>query len=104
MTRALTGDVEFAYCRRRSSATVRTAKRYFAVFSDRRLHAGQTSRFHDRSIRKDERVRPATEAEDEIWRAARDAGIVNADEEEPIDSEIEEDFDDLGVSDPGQVG
>ncbi len=42
------------------------------------------------------RVRLATEAEDEDWRTARDADIENADEGEPIDSEIEE-FDDVNV-------
>jgi hypothetical protein len=43
------------------------------------------------------KVRPATEAEHEDWRAARDAEIENADEGEPIDSEIEDDFDDFNV-------
>jgi hypothetical protein len=43
------------------------------------------------------RVRPATEAEDEDWRTARDAAIENADEDELIDSEIEDDFDDFNV-------
>jgi hypothetical protein len=42
-------------------------------------------------------ARPATEAEDESWRKARDAEIGNADEGEPIDSEIEEDFHDFNV-------
>jgi hypothetical protein len=42
-------------------------------------------------------ARPATNAEDESWRKARDAEIGNADEGEPIDSEIEEDFDDFNV-------
>jgi hypothetical protein len=43
------------------------------------------------------KVRPATEAEAEDWRTARDAEIEDADEGEPIDSEIEEDFDDFNV-------
>jgi hypothetical protein len=43
------------------------------------------------------KVRPATEAEDEDWREARDAEIENGDESEPIDSEIEYDFDDFSV-------
>jgi len=43
------------------------------------------------------RVRPATEAEDEDWRIARDAEIENADEGELIDSEIEDDFDDFNI-------
>src|SRR3974377_436070 len=43
------------------------------------------------------RVRPATEAEDEDWRTARDAEIENADEGELIDSEIEDDSDDFNV-------
>jgi hypothetical protein len=43
------------------------------------------------------RVRPATEAEDEDWRTARDAEIENADEGELIDSEIEDEFDDFIV-------
>ena len=42
-------------------------------------------------------ARPATEAENEIWREARDAEIENADEGEPIESEIEDDFDDFSV-------
>jgi hypothetical protein len=42
-------------------------------------------------------ARPATEAEDQSWREARDAEIENADEGEPIDAELEEDFDDFGV-------
>jgi hypothetical protein len=42
-------------------------------------------------------ARPATEAEDQSWREARDAEIGDADEGEPIDSEIEEDFDDFSV-------
>jgi hypothetical protein len=42
-------------------------------------------------------ARPATNTEDESWRKARDAEIGNADEGEPIDSEIEEDFDDFNV-------
>jgi hypothetical protein len=42
-------------------------------------------------------ARPATNAEDESWRKARDAEIANADEGEPIDSEIEDDFDDFNV-------
>jgi hypothetical protein len=42
-------------------------------------------------------ARPATEAEDESWRKARDAEIGNADEGKPIDSEIEEDFHDFNV-------
>jgi hypothetical protein len=42
-------------------------------------------------------ARPATEAEDESWREARDAEIGEADEGEPIDSEIEDDFDDFNV-------
>jgi hypothetical protein len=43
------------------------------------------------------RVRPATEAEDEDWRTARDAEIENADGDELIDSETEDDFDDFNV-------
>jgi hypothetical protein len=43
------------------------------------------------------KVRPATEAEDQDWREARDAEIENADEGEPIDSEIEDDFDEFNV-------
>jgi hypothetical protein len=42
-------------------------------------------------------ARPATEAEDESWRKARDAEIENVDEGEPIDSELEDDFDDFTV-------
>jgi hypothetical protein len=42
-------------------------------------------------------ARPATEAEDQSWREARDAEIENADEGEPIDAELEQDFDDFGV-------
>jgi hypothetical protein len=42
-------------------------------------------------------ARPATEAEDQSWREARDAEIEDADKGEPIDSEIEEDFDDFSV-------
>jgi hypothetical protein len=42
-------------------------------------------------------ARPATEAENEIWREARDAEITEADEGEPLDSEIEDDFDDFNV-------
>jgi len=42
-------------------------------------------------------ARPATEAEDQSWREARDAEIGNADEGELIDSEIEEDFADFNV-------
>ena len=42
-------------------------------------------------------ARPATNAEDESWRKARDAEIANADEGEPIDSEIEDNFDDFNV-------
>jgi hypothetical protein len=42
-------------------------------------------------------ARPATDAEDESWRQARDAEIGDADEGEPIDSEIEDDFDDFNV-------
>jgi hypothetical protein len=42
-------------------------------------------------------ARPATEAEDESWRTARDAEIGNADEGEPINSEIEDDFADFSV-------
>lgn len=42
-------------------------------------------------------ARPATEAEDESWRKARDAEIESADEGEPIDSEFEDDFDDFTV-------
>jgi hypothetical protein len=42
-------------------------------------------------------ARPATEAEDQSWREAREAEIGNADEGEPLDSEIEEDFDDFNV-------
>lgn len=44
------------------------------------------------------KVRPATESEDEDWRTARDAEIEDADEEdELIDSELEDDFDDFSV-------
>src|SRR3974377_772526 len=45
------------------------------------------------------RGRPATEAEDEDWRTARDAEIEDADEDEDelVDSEIEDDFDDFSV-------
>jgi len=43
------------------------------------------------------KVRRATEAEDEDWRTARDEEIENADEGEPIDSELEDDFDDFNV-------
>src|SRR5262249_40637083 len=43
------------------------------------------------------KVRPATEAEDQDWREARDAEIEDADDGEPIDSEIEDDFDDFNV-------
>jgi hypothetical protein len=42
-------------------------------------------------------VRPATEAEDESWRTARDSEIEDADEEEPLDAELEDDFDDFNV-------
>jgi hypothetical protein len=42
-------------------------------------------------------ARPATDAEDESWRNARDAEIADADEGEPIQSEIEDDFDDFSV-------
>jgi len=42
-------------------------------------------------------ARPATEAEDESWRKARDAEIESADEGEAIDSELEDDFDDFTV-------
>jgi hypothetical protein len=42
-------------------------------------------------------ARPATNAEDESWRKARDAEIASADEGEPINSEIEDDFDDFNV-------
>ena len=42
-------------------------------------------------------ARPATEAENEIWREARDAEITEGDEGEPLDSEIEDDFDDFNV-------
>jgi hypothetical protein len=42
-------------------------------------------------------ARPATEAEDDSWRKARDAEIGDADEGEPIESEIEDDFDDFNV-------
>jgi hypothetical protein len=42
-------------------------------------------------------ARPATETEDENWRKARDAQIADADEGEPIESEIEDDFDDFSV-------
>jgi hypothetical protein len=42
-------------------------------------------------------ARPATEAEDQSWQEARDAEIGNADEGEPIDSEIGEDFADFNV-------
>lgn len=42
-------------------------------------------------------ARPATEPEDQAWRKARDAEIESADEGEPIDSELEDDFDDFTV-------
>jgi hypothetical protein len=42
-------------------------------------------------------ARPATEAEDESWHKARDAEIESSDEGEPIDSELEDDFDDFTV-------
>jgi hypothetical protein len=42
-------------------------------------------------------ARPATKAEDEIWREARDAEIAEAGEGEPSDSEIESDFDAFNV-------
>jgi hypothetical protein len=42
-------------------------------------------------------ARPATKAEDESWRTARDTEIANADEGEPIDSEVEDDFDGFNV-------
>jgi hypothetical protein len=42
-------------------------------------------------------ARPATDAEDESWREARDSEIGDADEDEPIDSEIEDDFEDFNV-------
>jgi hypothetical protein len=42
-------------------------------------------------------ARPATEAEDESWRKARDAEIESADEGELIDSELEDDFDDFTI-------
>jgi hypothetical protein len=42
-------------------------------------------------------ARPATQAEDDSWRKARDAEIEGADEGEPIDSELEDDFDDLTI-------
>jgi hypothetical protein len=42
-------------------------------------------------------ARPATNAEDESWRKARDAEVANADEGELIDSEIEDNFDDFNV-------
>jgi hypothetical protein len=42
-------------------------------------------------------ARPATEAEDETWREARDAEIEDADEGEPAESEMEDDFDDFNV-------
>jgi hypothetical protein len=42
-------------------------------------------------------ARPATQAEDESWRKARDAEIESADDGEPIDSELEDDFDDFTV-------
>jgi hypothetical protein len=42
-------------------------------------------------------ARPATEAEDKSWRKARDAEIESADDGEPIDSELEDDFDDFTV-------
>jgi hypothetical protein len=42
-------------------------------------------------------ARPATEAEDESWQKARDAEIASADEDEPIDSELDDDFDDFTV-------
>ena len=42
-------------------------------------------------------ARPAAEAEDQSWREARDAEIGDADGGEPVDSEIEEDFEDFSV-------
>jgi hypothetical protein len=42
-------------------------------------------------------ARPATDAEDGIWQEARDAEISDADEGELIESEIDEDFDDISV-------
>src|SRR5262249_22217790 len=40
-------------------------------------------------------ARPATQVEDKSWHEAHDAEIGDADEGEPIDSEIEDDFDDF---------
>jgi hypothetical protein len=42
-------------------------------------------------------ARPATDAEAESWREARDAEMEDASEGEPIESEIEDDFDDFSV-------
>jgi hypothetical protein len=42
-------------------------------------------------------ARPATEAEEETWKQARDAEIGSADEGEPAESEMEDDFDDFNV-------
>jgi hypothetical protein len=42
-------------------------------------------------------ARPPTEAGDESWRKGRDAEIESADAGEPIDSELEEDFNDFTV-------
>jgi hypothetical protein len=42
-------------------------------------------------------ARPATKAEDQSWREARDAEIQNADEGGLIESEVEDEFDDFGV-------
>jgi hypothetical protein len=42
-------------------------------------------------------ARRATEVEEESWREARDAEIGSADESEPIETEIEDDFDDFNV-------
>jgi hypothetical protein len=42
-------------------------------------------------------ARRATKAEEESWREARDAEISGADEGEPIESEIEDDFYDFSV-------
>jgi hypothetical protein len=49
------------------------------------------------------RVRPATEAEDEDWRTARDAEIKDSDEGELIDSEIDDGLDDFSGA-PGRTG
>jgi hypothetical protein len=77
---------------------VRTAKRYFALFQ---IGDDTPDKHRDSTIIRCEMISGCeptrNRSEDGIWRGARDAEIGSADEEEPIDSEIEEDFDDLGV-------